>query len=609
MRDSPLQPSPCTAFRLSLACDLAEVRPAAQLVREFLAEQGLHEEEFIPCELAVAEACNNAIQYASDSGRQQPVIIEVVCNCANVELRVQDHTPGFDLPAKVRLPKRDSERGRGLFLIRTLMDGTTYLRGKNENALVMVKTRFHQGRHPAPPGPYNWEEAKQRLEENERVIRHMARELCFRSESLSAIFRCSSELGQTNNLENFSRRLLNDLLHITASDWFVLRLILPGEGRLALFAASEAGFHPEPLGLSDPVRSFHSVEVEAALYRRDVWFDTQRPLTADDPLSAMWPASTGLVRPISSGETLIGTLAVGKNSPQQPISSEQAEVVHTFVDFLALEIVNARLQEEQVGSRLVSHELEIARDIQQALLPRSLPQLRGLGLAGFCESAREVGGDFYDAIQLSEQALLLVVADVMGTGVPAAMFAAIVRSLVRAMPEGTRQPSELLARINRHMYEQLSDVDMFITAQLAFIDIKKRSLKAASAGHCPVLLAAAGRRDIKILSPEGVPLGVLPDAVFADETVKLGRHFRLVLYTDGITEACNANGDLFGQERLSQWLEQAIPLHSTADQLKAALIAELAGFQSGSIPKDDQTFMVLAEEGSGGTSRARKRPR
>src|SRR5213078_2814923 len=128
-----------------------------------------------------------------------------------------------------------------------------------------------------------------------------------------------------------------------------------------------------------------------------------------------------------------------------------------------------------------ARELDIARNIQQSLLPKTFPSLPGFGLAGFCLSARQVGGDFFDVLPLSSHSALLVVADVMGKGVPAALFAATLRTLIRAMAEWTHRPGELLARVNRLMYDELSGVDMFITAQLALADTRQGRLIVASA--------------------------------------------------------------------------------------------------------------------------------
>ena len=142
-----------------------------------------------------------------------------------------------------------------------------------------------------------------------------------------------------------------------------------------------------------------------------------------------------------------------------------------------------------------------------------------------------MGGDFYDVLPVDADSHLLVVADVMGKGIPAAMFAVILRSLLRASPELTQQPAALLTRVNRLLFPELSGVDMFITAQLVYLNARERRIITASAGHCP--LAVADARQVRMFSPEGMPLGILPDATFLDETVELPENCRVLLYTDG----------------------------------------------------------------------------
>jgi sigma-B regulation protein RsbU (phosphoserine phosphatase) len=206
-----------------------------------------------------------------------------------------------------------------------------------------------------------------------------------------------------------------------------------------------------------------------------------------------------------------------------------------------------------------------------------------------------VGGDFYDVVRLSDHSVLLIIADVMGKGIPAAMFAATLRSLLRALPELTHQPSELLSRVNRLLFDELSEVDMFITAQLVFVDAKERRLTVASAGHCPLLLVASGEGPVRTLSPEGMPLGILPDTPFTDETADLPGNCRVLLYTDGLTEARNAQGELFGQERLMEWLKETTARPAKADDLKDELAAQLVRFQVNTSLKDDQTFLIMAQ--------------
>ena len=596
MSEPRAKSSACVHFRYSLPCELAEVPSARRAVRKFLAEQGLHEEELAACELALAEACNNAIQNVREDGHLHPVEVTVLCTNSKVEICVNDRTPGFDWPDQIGLPDLESERGRGLFFIQSFMDTARYFRGKDENSLVMRKMRCHQ-EHRQGAAAASLSEVQQRLDETQHALSDMARELCFRTESLSAIFRCSTDLGRSNNLAEFAQRLLNDLLHITSADWFVLRMARASGADLAPFAVSpQFEFLAEGMPLTPPEGELPPpVELQAATTRRDVAFGPKRPLSANDPLAQGDPRAVGLVRPFFAGENLIGTLTVGRSTSHEHFTAAQAKVIHTFADFLGIQLVNARLREEQLSSRLLAHELDIARNIQRSLLPRRLPQLRHFGVAGYCESAHQVGGDFYDVLQISDHALLLVVADVMGKGVPAALFAAILHSLVRALPEWTQQPSELLARLNWHMYEDLSAVDMFVTAQIVLIDAKKNELTVASAGHCPVLLAQGGVPGVKRIAPEGMPLGILPTTRFVDETHELKGPCRVLLHTDGLTEAADAMESAKAQRKLEKWMKESLARERTAGQLRDELAALLEKAQCSMPLKDDQTFLIVAE--------------
>jgi serine phosphatase RsbU (regulator of sigma subunit) len=336
-------------------------------------------------------------------------------------------------------------------------------------------------------------------------------------------------------------------------------------------------------------------ELKAAISRKDVFFGPQHPLGADDPLGEKLPRSVGLVQPIARGETLLGTLAIGRFEVEKPFTVDQVEVIYTFCEFLAIQLVNARLQKEQVELRLTAHELEIARNIQQSLLPKTFPVLPGFGLSGFCVSARQVGGDFYDVLCLSDEQALLIVADVMGKGVPAALFAATLHTLVHTTAEWTHRPSELLARMNRLLFEELSGVDMFITAQLVLADLNRRCLVVANAGHCPLFIAGPAG-NLKTISPDGLPLGIVPDVTYEEETLSLDECSRALLYTDGLTEARNSHGELFGQERLCAWLRRSVSKHKTAAELSENFLAEIKSFQSQAGLSDDQTFLILVDE-------------
>jgi serine phosphatase RsbU (regulator of sigma subunit)/anti-sigma regulatory factor (Ser/Thr protein kinase) len=595
MSDAAMPAERGVSNRVVFKCELPAARTATRILRTFLSEQGLDESELFQCELCLAEACNNAVQYATESEADSPVVAEAIYHGTGIELRVTDHTGGFELRERPTHVDPQQESGRGLFIIQSYMDDVRYYRAVGRNTLVMRKTRMRQQhRHDHETTVVSLEDARRQLESCQQAITGMARELCVRSETLAAIFRCSAELGRSSDLEGFGRRLLSDLLHLTSADWFVLRLVAYNESQLSVFAASHPLLRTAPLPLAAVTSGGVSLELGAALTQRPVEFDCVSNSGSDrsEPLRAAGEQASGVIQPLLFGDKLVGTLAIGRSDPST-FSALEAEMIRTFAEFMALQVINAQQREEQLQARIVAHELDIARRIQQALMPRNLPPVPGFTLSARWESARQVGGDFYDAYVLDSDTLLLVVADVMGKGVPAAMFATIMRSLLRALVVRSRRPGHLLRRLNELLYDELSSVGMFITAQLVVVDLARRQIVAANAGHCPVLISSGD--EIRPLRVAGTPLGVMPNSTYREATVALTSPGGLLLFTDGVTEALNPKGEMFGYERLVETLREKFKTAKTAEALREDLAAELAEFSAGEPLRDDQAFVVLLE--------------
>lgn len=590
-----------------MPCDVNEVRPLARQLKEFLALKGVQEPNLMSIDLAFTEAANNAVFYVRDEYREDPVVVEAIVENDLAEVRIKDHTPGFDFPEKVALPEEESESSRGIYIIYALMDEVRYLRGPSENCLVMRKligareaeTSKSSSREEdqedtgssdrAAELQAKVRELQSELAENEQIILDMSEDLSSCYESLSAIFKFSGELSKSSSLEVFSKKLLGNLNQITSSQWFLLRLKPPESEELVVFSTSEDALKLPPIPLNALEGESMFLEQEAALSRQDVWLDSNRPLMQGDPLYSVKKNSIGLAHPFFMGDQLIGVLTLGKSAEDVPFTAAQSNVVHTFSDFLASQIVNSRFQEEQMRSRLVSRELEIATNIQKSLLPKSTPDSGEFQFAGLSHSARQVGGDFYDVVYIDDKRLLLVIADVMGKGVPAAMFAAILRSLFRAAPELMGSPARLMDRVNRLIYEELSAVDMFVTAQLVYLDQESGQLITANAGHCPLLVSCVDG-SVREFAPEGMPIGILPDTKFDDEFMDLNEVSKILLYTDGLTEARNSDGEFFQDEKLTN-LFKSIQADN-AKQLKLELERQLSLFQGDASLSDDQTFLL-----------------
>jgi sigma-B regulation protein RsbU (phosphoserine phosphatase) len=235
-------------------------------------------------------------------------------------------------------------------------------------------------------------------------------------------------------------------------------------------------------------------------------------------------------------------------------------------------------------------ELEIAKGIQESFLPESAPELPGFDLEGFSLPALEVGGDFYDFIPLDSDHYGLVIADVSGKGVPAALFMALSRTLIRASASTIEDPVSSIREANRHIFND-SKSCMFVTLFYAVLDYKKKSLVFVNAGHNPPVYFGAGAARVALLNAEGVALGVLDEIPLKSVELQLRPGDVVVLYTDGVTEAMNENDEEYGVERLTACVEAE--KGRSSKEIIDALVRDITKFAGAKAQHDDITIMVL----------------
>ncbi|HHH41792.1 MAG TPA: hypothetical protein ENK56_07275 [Chloroflexi bacterium] len=273
------------------------------------------------------------------------------------------------------------------------------------------------------------------------------------------------------------------------------------------------------------------------------------------------------------------------------------------VQALAAQIASA-LHGAEVYARTLAHqrvaqELALAGRIQASFLPGALPEVPGWQVAAVLEPARETSGDFYDFIPLSDGRLGLLVADVADKGVGAALYMALSRTLLRTYAvEYATRPERVLAAANRRILAD-AQAGLFITVFYGVLDPPSGRLTYASAGHNPpYLVRAAGEagRAVQTLRRTGIPLGILDEGTWERRTVHLAPGDLLVLYTDGVTEAQNAQGRFFGEERLLAVLQahRERPAQAVCD----ALLTAVREFAGGAPPSDDITLVVVARQGA-----------
>jgi phosphoserine phosphatase RsbU/P len=244
---------------------------------------------------------------------------------------------------------------------------------------------------------------------------------------------------------------------------------------------------------------------------------------------------------------------------------------------------------EQAHSHQQGQELAKAREIQEGLLPKKIPQVRGLEVAGAWQPARLVGGDYYDVLKFSERMIGICIGDVVGKGISAALLMANLQASFRAFAAEGVSPGTLCQKLNDVICNNIAP-DKFVTFCYCTIDAGEGRLMYASAGHCPPLLLRASGVVIS-LKEGGTPLGIMPDRNYVDTEVPLESGDRLILYTDGLTEAMDAEEQEFGETRLLEMAKRNMAL-SAAD-LIAALMKEVSGYCGGSF-QDDFTLIGVA---------------
>jgi sigma-B regulation protein RsbU (phosphoserine phosphatase) len=267
------------------------------------------------------------------------------------------------------------------------------------------------------------------------------------------------------------------------------------------------------------------------------------------------------------------------------------ELLEAIAATAAIAIENARLYQLAVQQGRLERELQMAREVQARLMPRTTPQMAGWDFAAAWEPAREVAGDYYDFLTDNPDGSIgLVIADVTDKGMPAALFMALARSIVRTSAAAARSPAEAITHANRLICADSTD-SMFVTLFYGRLDPATGDLTYVNAGHNPPLFYQAGTDDPTRLTRTGMALGIQVAAPFEERTVRLQAGDFVLLYTDGVTDALNADGQPYGEAALVQAL--APQRHRSAAQILAGLDRSLREYVGNTQPFDDITLMLV----------------
>jgi sigma-B regulation protein RsbU (phosphoserine phosphatase) len=294
---------------------------------------------------------------------------------------------------------------------------------------------------------------------------------------------------------------------------------------------------------------------------------------------------------------LVGILSLGTRRGGFPYSASDQELLMSIAAQLALIVDNARLTERIVAQERMRREIALAAEVQQRLLPSCAPEGVSTEIAGFCEPARGVGGDYYDFINFDKGQLGLAIADVAGKGMPAALLMSTVQATLRSLTAGngtsgpTHELSLIVSKLNRLLFNTTKG-EHYVTFFYAHYDQTTQRLTYVNAGHNPPLYLRTDSGDeFRQLTAGGLVAGAFEHAAYDQETVQMKPNDLLFLYTDGLSEALNVDGDEFGTGRIMETLKSVASL--SAERIRDVVARQVKDWCAGMSLYDDLTFVVM----------------
>ncbi len=410
-----------------------------------------------------------------------------------------------------------------------------------------------------------------------QAMQTMSTELVNARDQLELTFRVAENLAFAADLTTVFKSILEEIQKVTrTADGFIL--LQQPEGLHCVAIGDDHLFCYRSL-LRNLTQASQIVTRHTPVDCRQFW-----PKCPAEVHNLLATALAGLNGDMQAAVGLVNKSTGNFNAGDAKILAALAQQVAT--------IINHHFTHHQlVVKERVNREQEIAVEIQESLRPIQLPQMGGISMAVSSVPALEVGGDFYDFITLGDRYLTIVIGDVSGKGISAAMFTSITRTILRSEAMRGEAPHHIIRQVHNLLYPDLSRVDSFVTVFLAILDTCTGSLTYASAGHPPALLWRAKTQKVEQLKATSLPIGIfnLPDS--QSHAVQLAGGDTLVFYTDGITEAQSLHGDLFGLNRLIYIVES----HGSdpPEKLQLFIQSEVNSFRCNTDWRDDATLLVL----------------
>ncbi len=289
---------------------------------------------------------------------------------------------------------------------------------------------------------------------------------------------------------------------------------------------------------------------------------------------------------------IIGLLLFGLKHSGSQFAGKDLELLSASANQAAIAIENARLYQTEAEKLRMEIDLELARKIQQGLLPKSIPPMKGLSISGEMVPALQVGGDYFDLLPVSGSKIFVVVGDVSGKGLAASLYMAKLQTMIQLSCNNEKTPKEILIELNQHFYKSI-ERNSFVTITLALFDTISRTVKFCRAGHMPLL--EVSNNEVIAYRTQGIGVGLEKGVIFENTLIEEEVSFKegqiFAFFSDGITEAMNESSDLFGEDKLSEVLKSNSNLQ--VNIIMSKVWDEIMKFRGNAEQNDDMTMVIV----------------
>ena len=559
-----------TGKKVVLPAELMLIDTVRDAFEEFLADCGLAHEDIQTWMLVFTEALVNSIKHGCeyDAGKT----VEVSWQIEREIIRVSFTDPGTG-PSEAGekhaelsddgSPERT--HGRGLFLMEHFCD--IYEQWRSPQGYRLVLGKHHPGIAP------------QEAEVDSGILEQALGEISLCYESLAAFYRLGDALILSDHVGDFVASAVSDLRQVVPcqSDFVGFSDTLQASVLEDLSCVSEIAKAPP----ESP-----SIEEVYERCRETIWEDPEDLPEGD----ALQQHARGICVPIRAGHIVFGVLVWLRTESEKPFNAAEINTLRTFADLFGIATANANNAVVRTREQQALRELEIASTIQNTLLPTRVPGGTDLSnLIVHRKSAREVSGDYAEAMTGNDGCLYLVTVDVMGKGVSAAFLAVMIRTALRILLETTITLEKLVPSLNNILCGLIGDMTLFATCAITKIDPKAGTLAIVNAGHCNLLLVPKGSAELMEIAPSAPPMGIFKECDYTIERFEMGEIDRIIMVTDGIFE-WETRGDIWGWAAFLQFCEKnrGLPSAEFMDHLTQVISEE-----SGNAPlSDDQTCII-----------------